>query len=139
MPIVEIREDHVRQRCAKCRSERDIEVGALASAAEAGLLDTAVLGLPACSCGSTEFLIRAPDGEPPHPSPGSFGHLHRMIVDALVDGLKERANGGQNAASLARIAEAQLGASLVAKWFPNGLKIDAPPEPRREGGKQGAL
>ncbi len=132
MPIIEIKEDHVHQRCAKCSAERDIDVGTLAQAAEAGLLETGVLRMPACPCGSTEFLIRAPDDEPPHPSLGSFGHLHRMAVDALVDGLKARAKGGHSGASLARAVETELGAPLVEKWFSQGL-ITEPRDSARKG------
>ena len=132
MPIIEIKEDHVRQRCAKCGNEKNVQAGDLTSGAEAGMPETGVLGLPPCACGATEFLIRAPEGEPEHPCPGSFGHLHRMAVDALVDGLRERAKGGHDGKSLAGLVEAQLGPSVVAQWFPDGLHTE-----RRDSVREG--
>lgn len=76
--ILSIEEGGVLQRCALCERERRIPQADLPKP------EAATLTLPACACGAVESLIGAPPGEPPHPSPGSVGHRHRLLVDALL-------------------------------------------------------
>lgn len=70
MPILEVTNTHLTQRCATCEGVRELGFRNLTPTSDEG----DVLALPACSCGSVEFLVGAPPDEPPHPSPGSFGH-----------------------------------------------------------------
>ena len=85
MPIRELLDTEFEQECDKCGAvrtiaETEVEVGVERD----GQIDTKVVPLPACpNCGSKEFLIRSSDDEPEHPSPGCFGHRHRLVVDVL--------------------------------------------------------
>lgn len=124
MPILEITDTHVTQRCASCEARRELPIEALVPAEDSQPLENGVLTLPACTCGATEFLIRAPQNEPPHPAPGSLGHLHRMVVDALVDEVKERLKDGRMPRSLEVVTKARFGAEAVQRWFPRGLKVE---------------
>lgn len=83
MPIIELYPDRVVQRCALCGRTREVARAELRPASE-GRLEL----LP-CDCGAVETLFRSPPDEPPHPVPGSFGHLHRLRVDALFEGGRE--------------------------------------------------
>ena len=125
MPIIEITKNHVRQRCAQCGSEHELAVSALTSDPGATGPESGILGLPPCACGSTEFLIRAPEGEPPHPAPGSFGHRHRLLVDALLDVLKGSDGNGSRPANLGAAVTKLLGVEAVKQWFPRGLELES--------------
>lgn len=116
MPIVAIAKNEVRQRCVACTSERALPRADLKDPALADGLP-AVLRLPPCGCGGVEYLLHAPPDEPEHPSPGSHGHLHRLLVDALLEVLTRPDDDAQ----LDEAVAAALGPTLVARWFPDGL------------------
>jgi hypothetical protein len=128
MPIHSINDTHVTQRCASCAAQRDLPLEGLTPAEDDSTLDGGVLGLPPCACGSVEYLIRAPVGEPPHPALGSLGHLHRLVVDALVDEVKERRKGGRKAKPFAAAMKTRLGSDALSQWFPRGLKVELQPQ-----------
>lgn len=130
MAIHEVTNAELLQRCAKCGAENRIALDAL----EVGLtrddhVDARIVCLPACPrCRSTEFLLRSPDDEPAHAAGGSFGHLHRMLVDHVHAELVTRArvvpalkHAAQDVAAFAR----PLSKEAVQRWFPEGFKIDA--------------
>lgn len=125
MPILEITDTHVVQQCAVCESKFAVEVERLTPSDASSLIEGGVLALPKCSCGACEFLIRSPQKEPPRSDLGSFEHLHRLAVDALVDAFKERARGKPPSGKLTDELGAVLAAEVVAEWFPEGLKIEA--------------
>lgn len=124
MPILEITDTHVVQHCAGCSTTRELPLQGLFSMEDSQSLENGVLSLPACVCGSTEFLIRAPDDEPPHPAPGSTGHLHRMVVDALVDEVRERLKGDRTTKRFVVAMSARIGSEVASRWFPGGIKIE---------------
>lgn len=123
MPIIAIEEDSLRQRCALCETERLLTLDELPPH-EA--IPEGMLVLPACGCGAVEHLIQAPAGEPEHPEPGSFGHLHRLLVEALVE---EARAPKQRAARVDRALRSRIEARIPSaqreRWFSNGLRSEA--------------
>jgi len=143
MAIHEVTDTEVLQSCAKCNAENRIALsGVDVGVARDDQSDARIVLLPACpTCRATECLIRSPDDEPAYPAPGTFGHLHRMLVDHLHAELVKknkvipalRDNRGRADQALARPV-AQV---TKDKWFPRGMKIDTParePPPAPNGG-----
>ena len=147
MSIHEVTDTDVLQRCAGCGDEHrvlidDLEVGV----ARDDQVDPLLVPMPPCAaCGSSEFLARAPDNEPEYPSPGAFGHLHRMLVDHLHAELIRRDKvvaplldqEGHAPAALAK----PLTTETRERWFSRGMRIDAPARerpasPRTEEGER---
>ena len=122
MPIVQVSTDHLRQLCTVCQQRRDVPFDSLSFTGEPDGPDTGILAIPPCGCGATEFLVRAPQDEPEHPLPGSYGHLHRLMVDALVDALQLR--DADSAMDVLAVVNENLGVDAVEKWFPNGLQAE---------------
>ncbi|GAB4212031.1 MAG: hypothetical protein OHK0013_34290 [Sandaracinaceae bacterium] len=130
MSIHEMTSTEVVQRCGKCAAENRIALDTLeVGVARDEQTDASVVPLPACpTCRSTEFLLRSPNDEPAHPAPGSFGHLHRLLVDEMHAELVKRkkvipllkANPGRVDPKLAK----PVAAEELARWFPQGLKIE---------------
>lgn len=117
--ILTIEDDGVLQRCALCERERRIP--------QADLLkpEAATLTLPACECGAVESLIGAPPGEPPHPAPGSVGHRHRLLVDAL---LAAQDVPSKKRRPLTEAVRTALGDG-AHELFSGGLHVEPPPTP----------
>lgn len=132
MSIHEVTESDVLQRCAGCGDEHRVPIDALeVGVARDDQVDPFLVPMPPCAvCGSTEFLVRAPDNEPEYPSPGSFGHLHRMLIDHLHAELVRRDKVVAPLRDSERRAPASLGRPLTTeareRWFPRGMRIDAP-------------
>lgn len=123
MPIIAIEENSLHQRCAACEAERFVVLDELPSHEE---IPKEVLALPPCACGAVEHLIRAPADDPEHPDPGGFGHLHRLLVDALVDELrtsKQALTRGERA--LRSRVEGRLPKAQRERWFAGGLRLEA--------------
>ncbi|MBU8901041.1 hypothetical protein KRR26_36195 [Corallococcus sp. M34] len=136
MALHEITQHHVLQRCTRCDSDNRAALDSLeVGVARSEDVDDGLVQLPPCpSCRSTEFLIRADEGETAHPAPGSFGHLHRLLVDHLHAELLQR--GRLHAALKAKVGTKKLLARALtqearARWFPQGLRIEVPPGGRR--------
>ncbi len=85
MAIQEITDVEIVQRCAGCDRENRVALANLAVGVEhAEQVEDGVVPLPECpTCRSREFLVRSPASEQAHPSQGSSGHLHRLMVDEL--------------------------------------------------------
>jgi len=106
MPIKQLKNNSITQRCAKCGEDRDvtyleIELGVEIDS-EAGFKDTNVIALPPCEkCGAKEFLLRNWDksNEPET----STRLLHRRAVNSLAKSLKKK--GRINAACEKEIEE----------------------------------
>jgi hypothetical protein len=131
MSIHELNATEVLQRCGKCAAENRIVLDSLeVGVARDDQTDASVVPLPACpTCRSTEFLLRSPIDEPAHPAPGSFGHLHRMLVDEVHAELVKRKRvipllKDQQGRVDAKLAK-PVAAEDVARWFPRGMKIEA--------------
>jgi hypothetical protein len=132
MAILEVTATEVVQRCAKCDTENRIALAGLeVGVARDAQTDSRTIPLPVCpTCRSQEFLIREPDDEPEHPAQGSFGHLHRMLVDHLHAELVKddrvlpvlRDERGRADQRIARpISQAKRD-----RWFQRGMRIDPP-------------
>jgi len=130
MSIHEMNATDVLQHCAKCSAVNRIALDSI----EVGIArdeqtDARLVALPACpGCRSTEVLIRSPDNEQAYPAPGSFGHLHRMLVDQIHAELVKRKRvmpslkdkQGRVDATIAR----PVSSEDVQRWFSKGLKIE---------------
>lgn len=128
MAIHEVTTDDVLQRCDACQDEHrvlidDLEVGVVRD----DQVDGRLVPMPPCpACRAVEFLVRAPDEEPEHPSQGSFGHMHRMLVDHLHAELVTRDKvhtalrdgEGRVPPTLAR----PLSTEKRERWFARGLR-----------------
>ena len=133
MAIREIRVSDFDQECAKCGAVRaltfsSVEVGV----ARDNQVDGRIIPLPSCaSCGATEFLLRSPVGEE-HPSQGSYGHKHRLLVDMLHARLVQR---GRLAEGLkpAEVPTKEPPAAVIDRWFKDGLRLDPPPKTDGDG------
>jgi len=119
MPIIEITESQLVQRCEACSKTRGLGLDDLHPTDEGGT----VLAIPACPCGAVEFIMGAPDDEPEHPAPGSFGHRHRLVVNALVDTVRRRAKG-EAGGPLDTAVTQHIGRSDLSKWFPDGVRLE---------------
>jgi hypothetical protein len=132
MALHEVTEDTVVQRCANCKRDNRIAIASLTVGVEHGEhRDESLITLPVCpGCSSVEVLRRSADDEGDHPAPGTFGHLHRMLVDHLHAELVRRAQvapavrkaDGRSAPVLAR----PLTADAIERWFPRGMKLESP-------------
>jgi hypothetical protein len=123
MAIYEVTQTEVVRMCACCsRVDRlqksDLTVGA----AQGTTVDPNVIVLPECQCGAIEFLVRSPENDE-HTTPGSFGHLHRLLVDALH---AELAQGNRLAAGVDQVTARPVDPATLAQWFPKGLAIPLP-------------
>jgi hypothetical protein len=125
MPILSLASRSLQQRCIACGAQRTVGLDQL----ETGILHedddaAAVVALPTCtSCGSVEFLFGSLDDQPEHTAPGSFGHLHRLLVNqlhaALLDADRITEKSRDRKPRLDRPTD-----SVLAQWFPHGLTID---------------
>nr|BDT32006.1 hypothetical protein MFMH1_16750 [Myxococcus sp. MH1] len=141
MAIHEVTVDDVLQRCARCGSGNRISLDSLeVGVARREDADDGLVQFPPCpACRSTEFLIRAPESEPEHPAPGSFGHLHQLLVGHLHAELVQRGRlhtvlkpkGG----STSKVVVRPLSQDARERWFPQGLRIEVPSDeqPRVSG------
>lgn len=123
MPIVAIEERTLRQRCARCERERELSLEELTPPDGK---PPEVLTLPPCACGAVEHLIHAPDGEPEHPEPGSFGHLHRLLVDGLLGALHEAAPREDTLRenTLRARVERRIPEPVRERWFSAGPRLE---------------
>jgi hypothetical protein len=137
MTIRELTSDSLKQECAKCGAIRDLNLTEITVGVEReGQVDDAIMPLPPCSnCGAVEYLIRSPMDEPAHPSPGSFGHRHRLLTDKLhahLVALGQLVEGcsAEDAPTTKEPDDAEL-----SRWFKDGLKLERP----RENGADGVI
>lgn len=138
MAILEVTDTEVAQRCTCCgRENRHVIDGLQAGIKpDAGNADPGVVRLPSCTCGATEFLMRSGDNEPEHPSPGCFGHLHRLLVDHVHAELVRREKvipalrdeRGKVPATLAH----PLSTATRERWFPSGFRLSPPADEAAE-------
>lgn len=130
MAIEEVMGTELLQRCAGCGAVNRVHFDALVVGVACGdCVDEHVVPLPSCpSCSSTEFLIRTSAGVTDHPSSGSFGHLHRVLVDHVHAELVGRRQvipslldaAGEPRKGLCRPPSADA----VSRWFKQGLRIE---------------
>jgi hypothetical protein len=118
MPIIFLDDYTFTRACANCGATRvlsldDLDVG------DADEASDVPMRVPRClDCGTIEFLLPSPRSAPPHPDPGSYGHLHRLLVDEL---------------SARRLApDSPPDNKDLARWFPDGLTLSRPAEFQRK-------
>jgi hypothetical protein len=134
MAIREIRTSDFEQECAKCGGVRavpfsNVEVGVVRDTQA----NSKIIPLPACAtCGATEFLMRSPDAVV-HPAPGSYGHMHSVLVDELHAKLV-KANRVANGIDSKTLTLKEPSAETIGWYFPGGLKLAA--LPKTDGGAQ---
>ncbi|WP_434345601.1 hypothetical protein ACN6A1_26835 [Myxococcus virescens] len=134
MAIHEVTDEDVLQRCARCGSGNRLALASLeVGVARREDVDDGLVQFPPCpACRSTEFLIRAAEGESEYPAPGSFGHLHRLLVGHLHAEFVQRGRlhtarkpkGG----GASKVLVGPLSQEARERWFPQGLRITVPPD-----------
>jgi len=127
MPIEELTNEEVLQRCSLCQTATRSKLVALSlgvGSAVADDLDGGVVRLPPCpKCKAEEFLIRSQ--APPTAAPTTYGDLHRLLVDQLHASL---AKLGRLDARLKKVPTlTDLDPVVVKAFFPDGLKLLAEP------------
>ena len=126
MAIQEITDTELVQRCAGCDRENRVALANLAvGVARDDQVEDGVVPLTECpTCRSREFLVRSPASEQAHPSQGSSGHLHRLMVDELHSQLvKKRRVVERLVGKAEQILTKPIAAEVRARFFDKGLKL----------------
>lgn len=126
MAIQEITETEIVQRCAVCDGENRVSVGDLAVGIERDdQAEDGVIQMPECPrCHAREFLLRSPGEEQEHPSPGSAGALHRLLVDELHSELVKKGRViGRLKERVSKVPTRPLPSATRAALFKDGLKL----------------
>jgi hypothetical protein len=128
MPIESLNDRTLGQRCINCGTARTLELDKLHVKLEPGIRpDTspAKIDLPVCAsdgCNSSETLFTSPERAAIRATPGSYGHLHSLLVDKLalqlIDG--GRLKGGERATAERLIRPREEEASA---FFADGLVL----------------
>ena len=122
MPIEELTDDHLLQRCLGCGSTHAVAHATLAALPAPA--EPRVLALPECSaCGAHEFLVRSASVDLDAVAPGSYSHLHRLLVDhahAVVAARRTTSREHTDATMLKPDLDA------LRRWFPNGFTLPLP-------------
>ena len=132
MTIKEIKEETIEQTCDVCGHVRtsnldDLTIGI----ATEEQINPNVMPMPPCeNCGATEFLIPSREDAPDHPSPGSIGHRHSMLVDVLHERLVTRGRVISEV-EVDKLKKKKRTNDELDQWFKEGLKLakPTPPEP----------
>ena len=128
MAIQEITDTEIVQRCAGCDRENRVALANLAVGVERGeQVEDGVVPLPECpTCRSREFLVRSPASEQAHPSQGSSGHLHRLVVDELLSQLVKKGRVVERlVGKVEQIVTKPIATEVRARFFDKGLKLPA--------------
>jgi hypothetical protein len=130
MTVREITETTIEQTCEVCQHDRTLNLDDLnVGIAIEGHINPDVVAMPPCeSCGAIEYLIPSAEGAPDHPSPGSLGHRHAMLVDVLHERLINRGRviAGVEADKLKKKKRSK---DELDQWFKEGLKLAKPTPP----------
>jgi hypothetical protein len=128
MPIESLNDRTVELRCINCGAARTLELEKLELKLEPGARPDAApakIDLPVCvsaDCCSTETLFASPAKPAIAAVPGSYGHLHSVLVDKLAAQLikNRRVKGGEIAAAeeIIRTREEEVNA-----FFTEGLVL----------------
>lgn len=123
MPIREIHDRDLEQECIACGRSNMYGFDAItAGIAHEERVDPNIIRLPVCGhCGAQEFLIRSPSKDE-HPAPGSYGHLHRLLVDELHARL---VNAGrlEGAIDAENIPRHEPNPEILRRYFPERLRL----------------
>lgn len=123
MPIREVLDETIEQECGHCRSVHKVPYLQMSvGLALEGLADDMSVILPLCpSCGAQEFLF-AFEGDDSFP--GSYGHLHRLLVNIVYRRLidEDVVKSSLSQKNLPQVADSEV----LHKWFPNGFRLHRP-------------
>lgn len=122
MTVAELTAAELVQACVVCGAQNRLPLATLrAGLGEGKERQAGTVALPPCGqCSAVEFLLRSPESEPPHPVPGSPGHLHRLLVDAVHARLIAAAGGDDSGPGRPRPGPTD---EELARWFPGGLRM----------------
>ncbi|HEU4533114.1 MAG TPA: hypothetical protein VFS00_03315 [Polyangiaceae bacterium] len=122
MAVAELTATELVQVCAVCARTHRLPLAALrVGHGEGAQREDGTIALPPCAhCEASEFLFRSPEGAPPHPLPGSPGHLHRLLVDHLHGRLTAAAGGDEGSPGRPRPGPSD---EELVRWFPGGLRL----------------
>lgn len=127
MPIEELTNEEVLQRCSMCQTPTRSKLATLSlgvGSTVADDLDGRIVRLPPCpKCKAEEFLIRS--DATPAAAPTTYGDLHRLLVDQLHASLVKK--GRLDARLKAVPTLSDLDPNLVKTFFADGLKLLAEP------------
>ena len=135
MTIKEILEETIEQTCEVCRHVRTLNLDDLnVGIATDEKINPDIIPLPPCeNCGAVEYLIPSKEDAPDHPSSGSIGHRHAMLVDVLHERLVTR---GRIIAEVdvEKLKKKKRSKEELDRWFIDGLKLAKPPraEPKND-------
>jgi hypothetical protein len=128
MAIQEITDIEVVQRCAVCDRENRVALAKLRVGVEReAQVEDSVIALPECPrCHAQEFLVRSAAKELPHPTQGSAGHLHRLMVDELHAQLVYKGLVVERLVGKAdQVVAKPISTEVRARFFNDGLKLSA--------------
>ncbi len=112
MSIQALENDTLEQKCNACEHIRCFKYKDIQSASDDE--HTGIIVLPACvKCGAIEYLIPTTIYDEPHPTIGSYGHRHQIMVDVLHERLVKK----KQLKRIKRIAKAP-NKKEIAKYFP---------------------
>lgn len=143
MTIKKITDDTIEQTCDACGSKSthnldELTVGVVIDQQ----INADIIPLPNChSCGAIEYVIPTKEDAPDHPSAGSFGHRHAILVDILHERLVQR---GRVATGIetTNLKKRQRTQEEIDRWFKDGLELvplsDAPHRGEDDGKKAAA-
>jgi hypothetical protein len=126
MPIESLNDRTVELRCINCGTAQTLKLDTLELRLEPGVRsDTspAKIELPVCAkagCNSSETLFTSPETSAIAAVPGSYGHLHSVLVDTLAAQLIQggRLKGGDRVTAERAIRPREEEASV---FFADGL------------------
>ena len=122
MTITRLTSEVLEHLCDQCNARRELSLRALRLGPPSGTPGRLlVVALPSCECGSIEHLFPSSSE---HRAPGSFGHLHGLLVTVLVARLIDRGAVGDHI-DVSALDYAAPKQSTLQRWFPNGLRLDA--------------
>jgi hypothetical protein len=125
MPVRELFTDHIEQECIACDHVHEVAFTTLRVGVERvpRFSSSNLIQLPPCPvCGAVEFLAKSLDDEPSHPSPGSYGHRHKLLVNKLY-GQLVRAGGLHSDLEPTMLLSQEPTDETMQQWFPNGLRL----------------
>lgn len=127
MPIEELTNEEVLQRCSMCQTPTRSKLATLSlgvGSTVADDLDGRIVRLPPCpKCKAEEFLIRSEGAHAAAPT--TYGDLHRLLVDQLHATLVKKGRLDARLKTVPTLSD--LDPNLVKTFFADGLKLLAEP------------
>jgi len=124
MTIKKITDNTVEQTCDACGHVRSCSLDELTvGVVNEGRINAGVIPFPCCdNCGSVEYVIPSKEDTVDHPSTGSFGHRHAILVDILHERLVERGRVARGIEP-AKLKKRKRTKEEIDRWFKDGLEL----------------